>query len=67
LIKGQAVGLDESLNSIVAVFDKNLEYEIMSSKAISELIESKILIVEFSDTPLVVKLDAVNEFYLANS
>ncbi len=56
-IEVQTLMLDESQNVIIATFDKHLENKVLSSKVISELIESKILIVEFSDTPLVVILD----------
>jgi hypothetical protein len=55
----QTVMLDESLNAIIATFDKQLEHVVMSSKAINEFIESKILIIKFSDTPIDVTLDAV--------
>jgi len=59
-IKGQGVRLDESLNTIIATFDKQLEPQIMSSNAINEFIESKILIVEFSDTPITFTLDPIS-------
>jgi hypothetical protein len=58
-IECQSVMLDESQNAIIVTFDKEIEPEVMLSVNIKRYVDSKILIIEFNDSPMNIELQTV--------